>query len=38
MKIGMVTDSLGHLTFEQLLPTAAELGIKQFMIREQPAT
>jgi len=28
MKIGMVTDSLGHLAFEQPLPTAAELGIE----------
>jgi sugar phosphate isomerase/epimerase len=29
MKIGMVTDSLGYLSFDELLPTAAELGIEQ---------
>ncbi len=28
MKIGMVTDSLGHLSFDELLPTAAGLGIE----------
>lgn len=28
MKIGMVTDSLGHLSLEELLPTAAALGIE----------
>jgi sugar phosphate isomerase/epimerase len=28
MKIGMVTDSLGHLSFDQMLDTAAKLGIK----------
>lgn len=29
MKIGMVTDSLGSLSFDELLPTAANLGIEQ---------
>lgn len=29
MKIGMVTDSLGHLTFDELLVTAAELGLER---------
>jgi sugar phosphate isomerase/epimerase len=28
MKIGMVTDSLGHLSFTEMLDTAASLGIK----------
>jgi len=28
MKIGMVTDSLAQLSFDELLPTAAELGIE----------
>jgi sugar phosphate isomerase/epimerase len=28
MKIGMVTDSLGHLTFDEMLDTAARLGIR----------
>ncbi len=28
MRIGMVTDSLSHLPFDQLLQTAAELGIE----------
>ena len=28
MRIGLVTDSLGHLSFDQLLQTAAELGIQ----------
>ena len=28
MRIGLVTDSLGHLPFDELLGTAAELGIK----------
>jgi sugar phosphate isomerase/epimerase len=28
MKIGLVTDSLAHLPFEQMLDTAAELGIE----------
>jgi sugar phosphate isomerase/epimerase len=28
MKIGMVTDSLGHLSLDELLPTAAELGLE----------
>ncbi len=28
MKIGMVTDSLGHLSFDDMLDTAAKLGIK----------
>ncbi len=28
MKIGMVTDSLGQLSFEELLPTASDLGIE----------
>ena len=28
MKIGMVTDSLGHLSFDQMLDTAAQLGIE----------
>jgi sugar phosphate isomerase/epimerase len=28
MKIGMVTDSLGHLSFDDMLDTAARLGIK----------
>ncbi len=28
MKIGMVTDSLGHLSLDELLPKAAELGIE----------
>lgn len=28
MKIGMVTDSLGHLGLDQMLDTAAALGIK----------
>jgi sugar phosphate isomerase/epimerase len=29
MKIGMITDSLGELSFDDLLATAAELGIEQ---------
>jgi sugar phosphate isomerase/epimerase len=29
MKIGMITDSLGALSFEELLDAAAELGIEQ---------
>ncbi len=29
MKIGMVTDSLGYLSFEDLVKTAADLGIQQ---------
>jgi sugar phosphate isomerase/epimerase len=29
MKIGMITDSLGELSFDDLLDTAAELGIEQ---------
>ena len=29
MKIGMITDSLGELSFDALLDTAAELGIEQ---------
>src|ERR1700746_1072582 len=29
MKIGMITDSLGELSFDNLLGTAAELGIAQ---------
>jgi hypothetical protein len=29
MHIGMITDSLGALSFDDLLPTAAELGIEQ---------
>src|SRR6266481_1702275 len=29
MKIGMITDSLGELSFDELLDTAAELGIEQ---------
>jgi hypothetical protein len=29
MKIGMITDSLGALSFDDLLGTAAELGIQQ---------
>ena len=28
MKIGLVTDSLAHLPFDELLETAAHLGIK----------
>jgi sugar phosphate isomerase/epimerase len=28
MKIGMITDSLGALSFDDLLGTAAELGIE----------
>ncbi|HUD59951.1 MAG TPA: hypothetical protein VMQ99_10655 [Acetobacteraceae bacterium] len=28
MRIGMVTDSLGHLSFDELLRTTAELGIE----------
>jgi sugar phosphate isomerase/epimerase len=28
MKIGMVTDSLGHLSFDDMLDTAAKLGIQ----------
>ena len=28
MKIGLVTDSLGHLPLDELLETAANLGIK----------
>src|ERR1700744_1044372 len=28
MRIGLVTDSLAHLPFDQLLATAAELGIE----------
>lgn len=28
MRIGMVTDSLGHLSMQELLRTAAELGIE----------
>jgi sugar phosphate isomerase/epimerase len=28
MKIGMVTDSLGHLSFDEMLDTAAKFGIK----------
>ena len=28
MKIGMVTDSLGHLSLDDMLDTAAQLGIK----------
>jgi sugar phosphate isomerase/epimerase len=28
MKIGMVTDSLGHLEFDRMLDTAASLGIQ----------
>jgi sugar phosphate isomerase/epimerase len=28
MKIGMVTDSLGHLSLDDMLDTAARLGIK----------
>jgi sugar phosphate isomerase/epimerase len=28
MKIGMVTDSLGHLSFDEMLDTAAKLGIE----------
>ncbi len=28
MKIGMVTDSLGHLSFDEMLDTAAKLGIQ----------
>ncbi len=28
MKIGMVTDSLGHLSFDDMLDTAAQLGVK----------
>ena len=28
MRIGMVTDSLGHLSLDELLHTAAELGIE----------
>ncbi len=28
MKIGMITDSLGHLAFDELLPTVAELGLE----------
>ena len=28
MKIGMITDSLGHLAFDEFLPTAAEVGIE----------
>ncbi len=30
MKIGMMTDSLGAASFDDLLGTAAELGIDQF--------
>ena len=29
MKIGMITDSLGELSFDDLLGTAAELGIER---------
>jgi sugar phosphate isomerase/epimerase len=29
MKIGMITDSLGALSFDELLDTAAELGIER---------
>lgn len=29
MKIGMITDSLGHLSLDELLPTAAEAGIEE---------
>ena len=29
MKIGMITDSLGELSFDDFLGTAAELGIEQ---------
>src|SRR6266581_5971676 len=29
MKIGMITDSLGELSFDELLDTAAELGIER---------
>ncbi|MFQ5973175.1 MAG: sugar phosphate isomerase/epimerase family protein, partial [Alphaproteobacteria bacterium] len=28
MKIGMITDSLGHLALDELLPTAAEIGLE----------
>src|SRR6185295_14218198 len=28
MRIGLTTDSLGHLTFDELLETAADLGIQ----------
>ena len=28
MKIGMIADSLGHLSLDELLPTAAEAGIE----------
>ncbi len=28
MKIGMVTDSLGHLSFTEMLDTAARLGVE----------
>ena len=28
MRIGLVTDSLGHLSFDEMLETAANLGIQ----------
>jgi sugar phosphate isomerase/epimerase len=28
MKIGMVTDSLGHLGFDEMLDTAASMGVQ----------
>jgi len=32
MRIGLVTDSLGHLSFDELLETAADLGVQTIEI------